>query len=278
MGDSRGRWEGDNAAWTSPTSTTRRGSTTPATSTAKSCASSNATRCSTPIRCATRSPVTDPKVFTRPWTMTMSMYRQKEMDRVLEYHCRGRGRGRPTARSSAIPRTLDPKPARSTETAMWTAKRGTSVAAAFLGHGCTLAAIVARCRCSRRTPDRRLRRPGVRAGKPAGAVVGRPSGRSGGRGSRGTSGGISCPPHAGRQAGPERCVPGQRSRLEPGLEPHEAVPNTPGGRGLIIDPAGRQAALPAVGPRRNDARGKPETRLRRPDGALLSRRACRGSF
>jgi hypothetical protein len=31
--------------------------------------------------------VTDPKVFTRPWKMSMPLYRQKEMERVLEYQC-----------------------------------------------------------------------------------------------------------------------------------------------------------------------------------------------
>jgi hypothetical protein len=32
--------------------------------------------------------VEDPKVFTRPWTMSMPLYRHKDMDRVLEYHCK----------------------------------------------------------------------------------------------------------------------------------------------------------------------------------------------
>ena len=31
--------------------------------------------------------VTDPKVFTRPWTMKMALYRNTEMSRVLEYEC-----------------------------------------------------------------------------------------------------------------------------------------------------------------------------------------------
>jgi len=31
--------------------------------------------------------VTDPKVFTRPWKMSMPLVRQKDMDRVLEYQC-----------------------------------------------------------------------------------------------------------------------------------------------------------------------------------------------
>jgi hypothetical protein len=31
--------------------------------------------------------VTDPKIFTRPWTMRMALYRDMEMSRVLEYDC-----------------------------------------------------------------------------------------------------------------------------------------------------------------------------------------------
>ncbi len=32
--------------------------------------------------------VEDPKVFTRPWKMSMSLYRHKDMDRLLEYQCK----------------------------------------------------------------------------------------------------------------------------------------------------------------------------------------------
>jgi hypothetical protein len=31
--------------------------------------------------------ITDPKVFTRPWKMSMPIYRVKDMDRILEYQC-----------------------------------------------------------------------------------------------------------------------------------------------------------------------------------------------
>jgi hypothetical protein len=31
--------------------------------------------------------VTDPKVFTRPWKISMPLHRQKNMDRILEYQC-----------------------------------------------------------------------------------------------------------------------------------------------------------------------------------------------
>jgi hypothetical protein len=53
--------------------------------------------------------VTDPKVFSRPWTMTMSMYRQKEMARVLEYHCQAEVEEANGA-FERDPRTWYPKP------------------------------------------------------------------------------------------------------------------------------------------------------------------------
>ena len=31
--------------------------------------------------------IQDPKVFTRPWKISMPLYRQKDMDRILEYQC-----------------------------------------------------------------------------------------------------------------------------------------------------------------------------------------------
>jgi hypothetical protein len=31
--------------------------------------------------------ITDPKVFTRPWKINVPLYRQKDMDRILEYQC-----------------------------------------------------------------------------------------------------------------------------------------------------------------------------------------------
>ena len=33
--------------------------------------------------------IEDPKVFTRPWKISMPLYRQKGMDRILEYSCQG---------------------------------------------------------------------------------------------------------------------------------------------------------------------------------------------
>ena len=61
-----------------------------------------------------------------------------------------------------------------------------------------------------------------------------------------------------------------------GFEPHDE-PFTPGGRGVMVDPKPRQAAVSAVGARGEARTGtRPGARLRRPDGPLLSRAACRG--
>jgi hypothetical protein len=43
-----------------------------------------------------------------------------------------------------------------------------------------------------------------------------------------------------------------------GLEPHEAVPNTPGGRGFIIDPADGKLPYQPWARAENDSRGRPE--------------------
>jgi hypothetical protein len=35
--------------------------------------------------------IDDPKVFTKPWTIRMPIYRHKDMDRILEYQCQAEG-------------------------------------------------------------------------------------------------------------------------------------------------------------------------------------------
>ena len=73
---------------TSPTSTTRPGSTAPGTSTATHCMSSSAIRRSARTTSCTKSTIEDPKVFTRPWKMSMPLYRRFEKDKqILEYKC-----------------------------------------------------------------------------------------------------------------------------------------------------------------------------------------------
>ena len=60
------------------TSPTRPGSTGPATSTATRCTWSSATRRSTAITSHYEATIEDPKVFTRPWKMSMPLYRRQE--------------------------------------------------------------------------------------------------------------------------------------------------------------------------------------------------------
>jgi hypothetical protein len=51
----------------------------------------------------------DPKVFTRPWKITVPLHRQKEMDRVLEYFCQAE-KEEATGIFHREPRTWYPKP------------------------------------------------------------------------------------------------------------------------------------------------------------------------
>jgi hypothetical protein len=53
--------------------------------------------------------IEDPKVFTRPWKISMPLYRQKEMTRVLEYHCQAETEEANGA-FERDPRTWYPKP------------------------------------------------------------------------------------------------------------------------------------------------------------------------
>jgi hypothetical protein len=63
MGDSRGRWEGDTLV------------VDVANHNDKTWFDMSGT-------------IEDPKVFTRPWKISMPLHRHKDMDRVLEYHCK----------------------------------------------------------------------------------------------------------------------------------------------------------------------------------------------
>ncbi len=53
--------------------------------------------------------VEDPKVFTRPWKISMPLHRQKDMPRVLEYHCQAEAEEANGA-FERDPRTWYPKP------------------------------------------------------------------------------------------------------------------------------------------------------------------------
>ena len=88
MGDSRGRWEGDTLVVDVTHFTTRRGSTGPGISTATRCTSSSATRARCRDHMLYEVTIEDPKVFTRPWKMSMPLYRRQESTiQILEYEC-----------------------------------------------------------------------------------------------------------------------------------------------------------------------------------------------
>jgi hypothetical protein len=53
--------------------------------------------------------VEDPKVFTRPWRINMPLYRQKGMDRILEYQCQAEAE-EANGLFERDPRTWYPKP------------------------------------------------------------------------------------------------------------------------------------------------------------------------
>src|SRR5438094_397478 len=53
--------------------------------------------------------IQDPKVFTRPWKISMPIYRQKDMDRILEYQCQAEAEEAGGA-FERDPRTWYPKP------------------------------------------------------------------------------------------------------------------------------------------------------------------------
>jgi hypothetical protein len=53
--------------------------------------------------------IQDPKVFTRPWKISMPLYRHKDMDRILEYQCQAEAEEASGA-FERDPRTWYPKP------------------------------------------------------------------------------------------------------------------------------------------------------------------------
>jgi hypothetical protein len=53
--------------------------------------------------------IEDPKVFTRPWKISMPLYRHKDIDRLLEYHCNAEA-SEASGAFTRDPKTWYPKP------------------------------------------------------------------------------------------------------------------------------------------------------------------------
>ena len=88
MGWSHGRWEGDTLVVDTKGFLDPPGSTARATTTATRCTRSSASRRGAPTRCCTKSRSKIPKVFTRPWKMSMPLYRRVERNaQLVEYLC-----------------------------------------------------------------------------------------------------------------------------------------------------------------------------------------------
>ena len=89
MGWSNGRWEGDTLVVdVNGLQRSDMVRSPPATSTASICTSSSATRRTGPDHLLYEATIEDPKVFTRPWTMRMPLYRRIEPNaQLLEFKC-----------------------------------------------------------------------------------------------------------------------------------------------------------------------------------------------
>ena len=69
-------------------STTARGSIAPATSTASNCTSSSATRAPPPDVISYEATMEDPQTFTRPWKISMPLYRRLEKNaQLMDFKC-----------------------------------------------------------------------------------------------------------------------------------------------------------------------------------------------
>jgi hypothetical protein len=87
MGDSRGRWEGDTLVVDIDSFTDRTWLDMSGNFHSNEMKLTERYTMTDPDTIRYQVTVTDPKVFTRPWTMSMNFYRQKEADRLLEYYC-----------------------------------------------------------------------------------------------------------------------------------------------------------------------------------------------
>ena len=88
MGDSRGRWEGDTLVVDVKNFNIRPGSIARGIITATRCMWWSGTRLPSPDHILYEVTIEDPKVFSRPWKMSMPIYRRLEKNvKLLEYEC-----------------------------------------------------------------------------------------------------------------------------------------------------------------------------------------------
>ena len=88
MGWSNGRWEGETLVVDVTSLDGGHGSTAPATSTATPCTWSSATRPAARTRSTTKPRLRIRKVFSRPWKISMPLYRRVEKNaKLLEFRC-----------------------------------------------------------------------------------------------------------------------------------------------------------------------------------------------
>ena len=87
MGDSRGRWEGDTLVVEVTNHNDRTWFDMAGNFHSEALKVVERYTLLDATRCSYEATIEDPKVFTRPWKISMPMYRHKDMARVLEYQC-----------------------------------------------------------------------------------------------------------------------------------------------------------------------------------------------
>lgn len=87
MGDSRGRWDGDTLVIDVTNFNDRTWFDAAGNFHSEALRVEERLTMTDPNTIRYQATMTDPKVFTRPWTITVPLQRQTDMDRVLEYQC-----------------------------------------------------------------------------------------------------------------------------------------------------------------------------------------------
>jgi hypothetical protein len=109
MGDSRGRWEGDTLVVDVRSFNDRSWFDMAGNFHSEALRVEERYTMLDPDTIQYEATIEDPKVFTRPWTISMPLYRHKDMDRLLEYQCQAEVEEANGA-FEREPRTWFPKP------------------------------------------------------------------------------------------------------------------------------------------------------------------------